>query len=64
MLVEAGLHLGVAIACGWEVIALVSKRVRWMPTLPTISVLCGRHPWLIPIIMGGLGTHLAWPLLD
>jgi hypothetical protein len=42
----------VAFVCGYETYAIVTKRV------PTVSHLCKQHPWLSPIIIGGLTAHL------
>lgn len=43
----------VLVACGYEAGALASRG-----HAPTISVLCGRHRWLRPLIVGGLIVHL------
>jgi len=42
--------------CTYEAVALQVKSNK----MPTISRLCGRHKWMAPIILGGLGVHLYW----
>jgi hypothetical protein len=43
---------GVAAACTFEVVAITTGKV------PTISMLCGRHRWLGPAVLGVLAVHL------
>lgn len=52
---ERSLQWPVALACGYETIAIV--RGRSFP--PTVSTLCSRHRWLIPAVVGGLLWHLV-----
>lgn len=42
----------VGVVCTYEVGALASGRI------PTVSTLCQRHPWLTPLVLGGLAVHL------
>ena len=46
------LRWGVASVCAYEVAAITTCRT------PTVSALCHRKRWLVPIILGGLGLHL------
>lgn len=48
------LKAATALACAYEAVAICYKRP------PTISVLCGRHRWLAPVILGALTAHLYW----
>jgi hypothetical protein len=43
----------VAACCAYEVAAITTART------PTISALCARRRWLIPLIVGGLTVHLV-----
>lgn len=43
----------VASICAYEVAALTTRR------MPTVSAICTRRPWLIPVIVGGLTVHLV-----
>ena len=44
---------GVALACAFEVFSIATGKT------PTISDLCGRHPWLAPAVVVALAAHLA-----
>ena len=43
----------VAGCCGYEVVAITTRAT------PTISALCYRRKWLIPVILVGLAVHLV-----
>lgn len=43
---------GVVVACAYEVGAITTGKA------PTITVLCGRHRWLGPAVLGALALHL------
>lgn len=49
------LKIVTAVACGYEAFAITTKKV------PTISMYCGRHRWLPPVIIAALALHLYWP---
>jgi hypothetical protein len=56
---EHSLKLPVGLICGYEALALSTG------AFPTISAICARHRWLIPMVAGGLAAHLlAMPLED
>lgn len=52
-LASRAFRYAVASCCAYEVAAITTDRT------PTISALCARRPWLIPIILGGLAVHLV-----
>lgn len=51
--------LNILTACvtGFETVAIFSKG-----RIPTISMLCGRHKFLGPAILGALAIHLYCPV--
>jgi hypothetical protein len=57
--IEHSLKLPVGLVCGYETLALSTG------AFPTVSALCARHRWLVPMVAGGLAVHLwAMPLED
>lgn len=44
--------------CGYEAVAGFTRRC------PTVSQLCGRRRWLIPVAIGGLTLHLLFPFKE
>ncbi len=51
---EAALKSVIAIACGYEVMAITTRKV------PTISKLNAKYRWLGPLIVGYLASHFAY----